>query len=81
MIEKNKSIIVYKEQNRNLTIEVKVDNETIWMTQKQIAELFETERSVITKHINNIFKTEELNKNSVCAKFAHTASYYKQYKS
>jgi hypothetical protein len=42
--------------------------------QKQLSDLFGAERSVITKHINNIFKSLELEKNAVCAKFAHTAS-------
>ena len=46
---------------------------------KQIAVLFDSERSVVTKHINNVFKTKELQKNSVCAKFAHTAADGKAY--
>ena len=49
------------------------------MTQNQLAELFGSERSVITKHINNIFKSRELKKDSVCAKFAHTAPDGKTY--
>ena len=49
------------------------------MTQKQLSDLFGSERSVITKHINNIFKSLELEKNSVSARFAHTASDGKTY--
>lgn len=49
------------------------------LTQKQIASLFETERSVVTKHIGNAFRKDELDEKSVCAKFAHTASDGKTY--
>ena len=52
-------IVLYK--NR---VEVKLDKETVWLTQKQMAELFDTERSVVTKHIHNIFKTNELGEKS-----------------
>jgi hypothetical protein len=54
-------------------LEVKLMRETVWLTQKQMSELFETERSVITKHLHNILKTKELEEKSVCAFFAHTA--------
>ena len=52
----------------------------MWLPKKIIAELFEKDRSVITKHIKNIFKERELNENSVCANFAHTAKDQKTYK-
>jgi len=68
-------VVVYKNK-----VEVRLDHETVWLTQKHMADLFDTERSVITKHIGNIFKTRELHRNSVCAKFAHTASDGKIYK-
>ena len=55
--------------------------ETLWLTQKQLSELFQTERSVITKHLGNIFRSGELDKLSVCAKFAHTADDGKTYQS
>ena len=73
-IESRGQIVLYK--NR---LEVRLDEDTVWLTQKQMAELFATERSVITKHIRNIFKTKELRKDSVCAKFAHTAEDGKVY--
>jgi len=60
-------------------LEVRLEKETVWLTQKQMAALFATERSVITKHIRNIFKTKELHEDSVCAKFAHTAEDGKVY--
>jgi len=72
--ESRGQIVLYK--NR---LEVRLDEDTVWLTQKQMAELFATERSVITKHIRNIFKTKELRKDSVCAKFAHTAEDGKVY--
>jgi len=76
---KPKDILLF--QNRELTVNVSVyfQNGTFWLTQKTMAELFNVERSVITKHLNNIFKTEELNKDSVCAKIAHTAEDGKTY--
>lgn len=72
-------IALFRSKDGQTTLEVRLRDETVWLTQKQIASLFETERSVITKHINNIFRSEELNSGSVCAKFAHTASDGKTY--
>lgn len=74
-------IILYKSLDGANQIDVKLEEETVWLTQKQMSQLFQTERSVITKHINNIFKAKELQRNSVCAKFAHTAEDGKTYKS
>lgn len=74
-------IILYKSLDGANQIDVKLEEETVWLTQKQMSQLFQTERSVITKHINNILKTKELQRNSVCAKFAHTAEDGKTYKS
>lgn len=67
-------VVVY--QAKNGAIELKNDNsyETVWATQAQIANIFEVERSVVTKHIRNILKDGELDKNSVCAIFAQTAA-------
>lgn len=55
-------------------IQVLYKDETVWATQKVIAELFGVDRSVVTKHLKNIFQTSELQQDSVCANFAHTAS-------
>lgn len=57
-------IIIYKSKEGKATLEVKLQKETVWLTQAQIALLFDTERSVITKHLGNIFKSGELNKKS-----------------
>ncbi len=75
-----KEIIIY--QNKSGAIEFKGDfkKETLWASQAQIAGLFGIERSVVTKHISNILKDKELNKDSVCAYFAHTAEDGKTYK-
>jgi prophage maintenance system killer protein len=78
-ITKNNSIAVY--QAKNGAIELRADSklETVWATQAQIADVFDIERSVVTKHINNVIKTGELNEKSVCAKIAHTATDGKVY--
>ena len=55
-------IIIF--ENQNVKLEVNMKDETVWLTQEQMAELFYKNRTVITKHINNIFKEGELNKDS-----------------
>ena len=60
-------------------IEVRVQDGDIWLTQKAIAQLFEVDRSVVTKHLRNIFREGEMNEDSVCAIFAQTADDGKTY--
>ena len=60
-------------------IQVLYKDETVWATQKAMATLFDVDRSVITKHLKNIFDSEELEAERVCAKFAHTAEDGKTY--
>lgn len=79
MSKEHGEIIIYQAEDGKSSLEVHLQEETVWLTQQQISSLLETERSVITKHINNIFRTEELDRNAVCAKFAHTASDGKTY--
>lgn len=69
-------IIVYKSDDKSVDFQVLLDDdkETFWATEQQIAELFKRDRTVINRHIGNIFKGEELNKDSVSADFAHTAN-------
>ncbi len=67
-------VLLYTTPNGKVKVEIYLQNETIWLTQQKIADLFGVERSVITKHLKNIFDTRELDLNSVCAKFAHTAA-------
>ncbi len=80
MDEKSKGEIIIYKAAEGPEIQVKLENETVWLTQKQVAELFGTDRTVITKHLRNIFKTAELSQNSVSAIFAHTAADGKTYK-
>ncbi len=72
-------IALYRARNGAVSLDVRLERETIWLTQKQMAALFETERSVITKHLRNVLKEGELERRSVCAKFAHTAKDRKVY--
>jgi len=67
-------IAIYQTKDKGIQLEVKLEQETVWLSQKQISAVFKTERSVITKHLRKIFKSKELDQNSVCAIFAHTAS-------
>ena len=71
-------IIIYQ-PDETIKLDVRFENETVWLSQAQMCELFQRERSVITKHISNIFKEGELNIKSVCANFAHTAADQKTY--
>ena len=73
-------IIIYKPSKNKVELKVRFEDETVWLTQAKIAFLFGAERSVITKHLRNIFKSKELDRNSVCAKIAHTAADGKIYK-
>ena len=66
-------IIVYH-PNSTFSLDVRVEKETVWLTQPQIAELFGTKRPAITKHLSNIFKSGELDENSVCSILEHTAT-------
>ena len=76
---KETEIVIYQAEDGKTQIDVNLKEETVWLNQKQMADLFRTDRSVITKHVNNIVKTKELSKRSVCAKFAHTAEDGKTY--
>ena len=65
------SIVLYTTDDGSTLLEVKLEKETVWLTQNQMAELFGRDRTVITRHIRNIFKEGELDENITCAKFAH----------
>jgi prophage maintenance system killer protein len=73
-------MVLYVDKGGKTRVEVQLDKDTLWLNQKQISELFDVERSVVTKHLGAIFKSEELIKESVCAFFAHTAADGKVYK-
>jgi len=76
---KPKDILLFNSIDQKVNVSVHFHNGTFWLTQKTMAELFDIERSVITKHLKNIFQTAELEENSVCAKIAHTAEDGKSY--
>jgi hypothetical protein len=65
-------IIIYQAPNGETQLDVRLEEETVWLTQAQMSELFQRERTVIGKHIRNIFKEGELQEDVVCANFAHT---------
>lgn len=62
-MEKQGEIILYQ-PDEAVRLEVRLEDETVWLTQAQIAELFQRDRTVITKHINNVFKEKELEEKS-----------------
>lgn len=78
MKESENQIIVYQ-PNETVRLDVRLENETVWLTQEQMSLLFGRDQSVIARHINNIFNEGELSKNSVYAKNAYTASDGKTY--
>ena len=67
---KQDQIVIYQTEDGQTQIDVRLENETVWLTQAQMAELFETDRTSIVRHINNIYKVDELDRESTCAKIA-----------
>lgn len=78
-MDNRSEIIMYQTDDGLTRIETRLEDETVWLTQAQMAELFEKGRSTITEHVNNIFQEGELDEESVCRKFRHTASDGKSY--
>ena len=84
--QNNSEMVIYTTADGLTKIETTFDGDTVWLSIDRMAELFQRDRSVIGKHIRNIFKEGELQKESVWAKFAYTASdgkaatEYKKYK-
>ena len=71
---------IYETEDGGVRVDVRVGTDTVWLRQEQLSELFGRERSVITKHLRNVFAEGELDANSVCANFAHTADDGKTYR-
>jgi hypothetical protein len=71
----NSQIIIYQTPTGNIKIDVHLENETVWLTQAHMAELFGKGRTTITEHINNIFKEGELDEKLVCRDFRHTTQH------
>lgn len=75
----NSGIVIYQDDSGNTRVDVKLHAETVWLSLSQLVSLFQRDKSVISRHIKNIFKEQELQENSVVAKFATTASDGKVY--
>lgn len=65
-------IVIFESENNQIEVSVQFENETVWLNLNQITTLFDRDKSVISRHLNNIFKNKELNKDSVVAKNATT---------
>lgn len=63
-------IIIYQTADNQTQIDVRMENDTVWLTQAQMAELFQKDRTVISRHIRNVFNEGELLQEGTCAKFA-----------
>ena len=70
-MDNNKGEVVMYQPDETIRLEVRLGDDTVWLTQQQMAELFDKDRTVIGRHIRNIYKEEELEENITCAKFAH----------
>lgn len=65
------NIVIYQTKDGKTSIDVKLENETVWLTQAQMAELFQKDRTVIGRYINNVYREGELERDITCAKIAH----------
>ena len=75
----NNNILIYVSKDGNIKVDVNLQNEDMWMSQEVMAKLYDTTKQNISYHLNNIFKEEELNKNSVVKDFLTTAKDGKKY--
>ena len=75
----NSQIVIYKDQNGDIKIDVRFDGDTVWLTQDAIATLYDKGRSTVTEHIQNILQEGELDLNSVCREFRRTGTDDKEY--
>ena len=71
----SKDIIIYKTQDGDISINVLVENDTVWLTQSQMGLLFDKDRRTIGDHIKNVFKEGELEEKVVCRNFRHTTQH------
>ena len=76
---KKNEIVLFETEDKSVVLSVSVENETVWLTLDQMGELFERDKSTISRHIKNVFREGELSRNSVVANFATTASGGKVY--
>ena len=73
MLNEQNNLLIYKDKNGDIVVDAIYKDENLWLSQKSMAKVFEVDRTVITKHLKNIFTDGELDKDTVCAKIAHTA--------
>lgn len=73
--ELDNKIIIYQTDDGTTQLDVKLENETVWLTQAQMAELFQKDRTVVGRHIRNIFREGELDEKVVSAKIVHTTQH------
>jgi len=74
-LKPDSQILIYQNPAGNIKIDVRLENETVWLTQAHMAELFGKGRTTITEHIRNIFKEGELVEKLVCRDFRHTTQH------
>ena len=68
IMDAKNQIIIYQTADKQTQIDVRMENDTVWLTQAQMAELFQTDRTSIVRHINKIYADDELDRDSTCAK-------------
>ena len=71
----NSEILIYHNPDGDIRLDVRLEDETVWLSQEHMARLFGKGRSTVTEHINNIFKEEELDEKVVCRDFRHTTKH------
>ncbi len=71
----NSQIVIYKDKNGNIKIDVRFDGDTVWLTQDTIATLYDKGRSTVTEHIQNVFQEGELDEKVVCREFRRTTAH------
>lgn len=64
------NIVLFQSSDREISLDVSTDGSTVWLTQSQMAKLFERDRTVIARHVSNIYREGDVDKDSTCAKFA-----------
>jgi len=79
-LEKFSNFVIFKTETAKVNVEVFFKDDTLWLTQKAMGQLFDKGRSTITEHIQRIFTEGELIENAVCRDFRHTAEDGKTYK-
>ena len=70
-MELSDKIVIYRTSDEQTSVSVRMDGDTVWLSQAQMAELFQKDRTVIGRHISNIYKEHELERETTCANFAH----------